>query len=117
MITYFDGHIKIVELLDDWMKERKLQLSCIVVAEFLVKAKLGEQKTLWKLIEQFLIIYLDQQILLKAVEIRKQMISKNKRIVMLDCLIAATAIVNAWTLVTRNVRDFKSISGLKLKVV
>jgi hypothetical protein len=117
LIAYFEGNTQITTLLNRWMKNRCLRLSCIVAAEFLIKAKTNEQKALWRMAEQFPIVYLDQQILLKAVDLRKKLLLKKNRIVMLDCFIVATAMVNGWTLVTRNARDFRSISGLKLRVV
>ena len=72
---------------------------------------------MWRLVQGSPIVYLDKEILIKAVEIRKHLLVKSKRVVLLDCFIAATAMVNGWTLITRNTRDFNSISGLQLKVL
>ncbi|MDR3695072.1 type II toxin-antitoxin system VapC family toxin [Mucilaginibacter sp.] len=41
-------------------------------------------------------------------------ICKSRRIKLPDAIIAATALVNDFTLITQNISDFKGISGLKL---
>lgn len=46
---------------------------------------------------------------LKGIEVRK-----NYSVKLPDAIIAATALVHDYTLVTRNASDFKKISGLKL---
>ena len=58
--------------------------------------------------------------LANVIEINKAIISatillrKNHRIQLPDAIIAATAIVNDITLITRNTSDFKNITGLKM---
>lgn len=58
-------------------------------------------------ISDVLVIELEQVIKLKTAEIRK-----THRIKLPDAIIAATALVYELTLVTRNVEDFKNITGL-----
>jgi predicted nucleic acid-binding protein len=52
---------------------------------------------------------LDEAIILKGIEVRK-----NYAVKLPDAIIAATALVHNYTLVTRNASDFKNTSGLKL---
>ena len=54
------------------------------------------------------IIFPSQQIFDKAIQIRKQLNLK-----LGDSLIASTALINDFTVYTRNVKDFKKIDGLK----
>ncbi|MDO8367958.1 MAG: type II toxin-antitoxin system VapC family toxin [Saprospiraceae bacterium] len=63
----------------------------------------------WKFIEDSAILSLSDAIADQAIEIRKL-----HKIKLGDTLIAATALVNDLTLLTRNDADFKSIAGLKL---
>lgn len=55
------------------------------------------------------IVELNGQMKLKTVEIRKY-----NKIKLPDAIIAATALVYDYTLISRNTSDFKSIGGLKL---
>jgi len=55
------------------------------------------------------IFELENAIKLKTAEIRK-----TNRIKLPDAIIAATALVHDLTLVTRNIKDFDKISGLKI---
>jgi predicted nucleic acid-binding protein len=55
------------------------------------------------------VLPLDQPILDQAVLLRQQ-----RRMSLGDSLVAATALVHGLTLVTRNVDDFRWVSGLKL---
>jgi predicted nucleic acid-binding protein len=52
---------------------------------------------------------LDERVIVKAVELRQQ-----KRMGLADAIIAATALVHALPLVTRNTMDFQNIEGLRL---
>lgn len=55
------------------------------------------------------VIEIDKAIISTTISLRK-----NNRIQLPDAIIAATAIVNDITLVTRNTDDFKNITGLKM---
>ena len=52
--------------------------------------------------------------LTKEIEKQTILIRKSNKIKLPDAIIAATAIVYNLTLVTRNIDDFKNISGLKI---
>jgi predicted nucleic acid-binding protein len=51
----------------------------------------------------------DENIILRAIELRRK-----KKMSLADAIIAATALVHALPLVTRNTDDFKHIDGLQL---
>lgn len=65
-----------------------------------------------KLVEEFLngaeLIYIDDLIINKTISLRK----KHKKLKLGDAIIAATALVNKFTLITRNIKDFINIEGL-----
>ena len=67
-----------------------------------------------KKLERFLqfaeILPLNDDIADKTIELRK----KHKKLALGDAIIAATASVNNFTLITRNIADFKNIATLKL---
>lgn len=60
-------------------------------------------------IEASEVFSLEEPIILKAIEIRKE--TKTK---LPDAIIAATAMVHQLTLITRNTKDFEKVSGLEL---
>lgn len=61
-------------------------------------------------IDQSTVIKIDDDIINKTIQIRK-----NHKIKLPDALVAATAIVNDLILVTRNTGDFKNIDGLQVE--
>lgn len=68
-----------------------------------------EENLIKLLFEGFRVINLEKTIIQKTVDLRKVY-----KIKLPDAIIAATAIVNNWPLVTANVKDFEKIQGLKL---
>jgi len=89
----------------------KFQLSVISRVELLAWPKATENQI--KLLTEFItashIFDFDEPVILKSIEIRKKY-----HIKLPDAIIAATAIANKLTLVTRNISDFSKISDLKL---
>ncbi|MBS1486841.1 MAG: type II toxin-antitoxin system VapC family toxin [Bacteroidetes bacterium] len=67
-----------------------------------------------QLLEDFIadsnIILLTDPIINKCIELRKTY----KKIKLPDAIIAATALVNQWKLISRNVEDFKALSELEI---
>ncbi|MEI6423890.1 MAG: type II toxin-antitoxin system VapC family toxin [Lentisphaerota bacterium] len=62
-----------------------------------------------KLLSTFVKLNVNDELIEKTVILRK-----NSKIKLPDCIIAATAINNNLTLVTRNCEDFKHFEGLKI---
>jgi predicted nucleic acid-binding protein len=69
----------------------------------------SDRKLLNDFIHDSLVIELEQPIKFKTAEIRQK-----HRIKLPDAIIAATALANHLTLITRNAKDFDSIDGLAL---
>lgn len=66
-------------------------------------------KVLYNFIDDSVVFELERDIKLKTADIRR-----NYKVKLPDAIIAATAIVNDLTLLTRNVNDFKKIDGIEL---
>lgn len=65
-----------------------------------------------KILEEFLnfadLFSIDDEVVNKTILLRK----KHKKLKLGDAIIAATALVNNFTLITRNIKDFDKIEGL-----
>ena len=99
------------KFIDDLLKEAPPCISAITEIELLCwqTPSLNDQAILNNFIKDALIIELEEPIKLKTAELRK-----THKIKLPDAIIAATAIVYEFTLITRNLRDFKKIDGLKI---
>jgi predicted nucleic acid-binding protein len=100
-----DLPVNAMNLLDEMTAE----FSVITRMELLVwrDATSEQVKVVEDLILNSIIFPLDENVILKAIEIRK-----NYRLKLPDAIIAATAVVNNLELLTRNIKDFRRISGL-----
>jgi predicted nucleic acid-binding protein len=112
LIYHANGDQKVnTFLVSAYEKDSPLILPTIAVVEFFsFPAITPEVKTIFEaLLPHFRIADLDYRISLTAAELRR-----NYHLKLGDSVVAATAVVANATLVTRNVRDFKKITGLKL---
>ncbi len=116
IIGFLAGDEAIVELLSQWQEDgRPLFLSSIVEAEVLSFSNwtIAEREAAETFFEEnFTLIPLDRTLARITAEIRRN--SKTK---FPDAAIAATALFTRTPLVTRNVKDFKHISGLQVVTV
>ncbi len=98
-------------LLSACEKDAPLILPTIAVVEFFsFPAITAQVKEIFEvLLPYFRVTALDYPLSLAAAELRK-----NFRLKLGDSIIAATALVTNSTLITRNVRDFKRITGLEI---
>ncbi|HEY5463018.1 MAG TPA: type II toxin-antitoxin system VapC family toxin [Hanamia sp.] len=89
----------------------KLDISVITRMELLAwpNAEQEQISILNQFINTVVIWGLDEPVILKGIEIRKEY-----HIKLPDAIIAATALVYDLSLVTRNIGDFKNIKGIKL---
>lgn len=97
------------QFIDSLLAKEHPCLSAITEIELLCWKTATEQDiaVVHHFINDSLIIELERPIKFKTADIRKQ-----HSIKLPDAIIAATAIIYDLTLVTRNTKDFKSISGL-----
>jgi hypothetical protein len=70
----------------------------------------NEQNTIEAFISGSNVLNIDNEIVSKTIEIRKSI-----KIALPDAIIAATVLVYNFTLLTRNMKDFRSLPELKLK--
>lgn len=99
------------KFMDSLLQNGQPAISTITEIELLCWKTATEKDiiVLLNFINDALVIELEQAIKLKTAEIRKA-----NRIKLPDAIIAATALVYDLELITRNINDFKNISGIKL---
>ncbi len=110
LIYHLNGYEKATFLLKEHLDE--LYISVITECEVLALPKLSieEINNIEQFIKLFKVINLDSKIAQKAAEIKRKYSIKIG-----DALIAATVIINDYTLITRNIDDFKNIRELKIQ--
>jgi hypothetical protein len=99
------------KFIDDLLKDEQPVISAITEIELLCWKTATEKdlEVLGNFINDALVIELEQPVKLKTAEIRKA-----HKLKLPDAIIAATALVYDFTLLSRNVADFKNIVGLKM---
>ena len=99
------------KFIDDLLKESEPCISAITEIELLCwKAPTQKDSELLNsFINDALVIELERPIKLTTADIRK-----HHKIKLPDAIIAATAITYGYTLLTRNVNDFRNIESLKM---
>ena len=99
------------KFIDETLQLEQPSISAITEIELLCwrASKQKDIETLQNFIDNVSVIELEQPIKLKTAEIRK-----NHKTKLPDAIIAATAIVYNLTLITRNIKDFSNIDGLKV---
>lgn len=98
------------KFVDELIKQSQPCISAITEIELLCwkTATPADTEVLNSFINDAIVVELERPIKLKTAEIRKL-----HKIKLPDAIIAATAVVNGYTLLTRNIVDFKNIEGLK----
>ena len=99
------------KMMDNLLKEFQPCISVITEIELLCwkTPTQKDQEVLNNFINDALVIELERSIKLKTADIRKL-----HKIKLPDAIIADTAVVNGYTLLTRNVSDFKNIKGVNI---
>ena len=107
LIDFFKRKKEAVALIEKLSTEGDLAISVISTTELRTGWDTGQAKIhMPNLYAVFQSVFVDDEIAEKAGEFRKNHSKKGKTISTTDALIAATAVVNNYTLVTRNVKDF-----------
>ena len=111
LIYHTKGSEVVTNFISDIIAKQGFNLSILTKIEFLgwdKHSSEGFQKCR-QLIELANVYGLDEDIAEKAIELKRQ-----SRIKLADAVIAATAIVNKFKLVTRNVDDYKVVNELEV---
>src|SRR3989338_5045782 len=88
------------------IENKRLVLSSVVVAEFLVRATDEEEKTFDSLVREFSVLPVDLSVAKTAADYRKKFMEKGKKLALPDCFIAATCKVNKVVLATSDKSGF-----------
>lgn len=109
VIDYLDN--KLPSNAANMLDAEDLEISVITRMELLAwpNAEPQQVSILNQFISSVVIWSLDEPVILKGIEVRK-----NNQIKLPDAIIAATSIVHGLNLITRNINDFKNIKGIKL---
>ena len=109
VIDYLDN--KLPDNANELIDNIDSRISVITRMELLAWPGASEQQTL--ILNEFInasdIFALEEPVILKAIDIRKTHKTK-----LPDAIIAATALVNELTIITRNTKDFEKIEGLEV---
>lgn len=112
-ISAFRKNVAAIKQLD--AIKNQTAYSVITQLELLFGAKTNNKKEIvQKILASYYGIPLNPQISFKAADLMHKHITGHKVISIPDCLIAATAIVTGYPLLTSNIKDFEFIDGLKL---
>lgn len=109
VIDYLDN--KLPEKANELIDGIDSRISVITRMELLAWPGASDEQTL--ILNEFIniseVFALEESIILKAIELRKQHKTK-----LPDAIIAATALVNELIIITRNMKDFDKIEGLEV---
>lgn len=103
LVDHLRGHRRLVAGTDD------LHVSAITRAE-LFSGRATEERRVRRLLEPMVDLAVDAAVAERAGRLRR-----DRPLRLPDALIAATALEHRLTLVTRNVRDFDGVRGLKVR--
>lgn len=105
-ILAFNGYKKEKKFLAKIVDKGELILSVITVTEVLAKANVKEEQVIRELINRFTTLTINLEVCEVASKYRKSLVNKSKRVVLLDCFLAAQAKLNNLILVTNDKSDF-----------
>jgi predicted nucleic acid-binding protein len=106
LLEAFWGREPVASRVRSWIENGEIAVSAITVAEIISKAKKEEREKLDLLVSKFGPLPVDEVVAEIAGNYRKEFARKQKRVFLLDCLIAATAKLYNLALATRNVKDY-----------
>src|SRR3989338_4899951 len=92
--------------LEKLIRSKNLAISVITASEFLVKARVDEEKIFNALLQRVNIFSIDLPIAQLGAAYRKKYLEKGKKISLPDCFIAATCKIHRVTLATLNKKDY-----------
>lgn len=105
-ILAFSGSAEEKEFLTKIVNKGQLYLSVVTTAEVLAKANVQEEQIFRDLMNRFTVLSIDIEVSEIASNYRRNLSGKSKRIVLLDCFLAAQAKLHHLILVTNNRADF-----------
>jgi len=105
-INAFKGIEPDASFLSSHIRKKEIIISVIVLAEFKTKSTIEQQRLFDKLVKALGIVGIDEKVASMAGEYRKKLVKKSKRILLLDCFLAAQAKIHNFTLATNNRSDF-----------
>jgi len=106
LILGFKDEVPYNSFLRKIIKEKRLALSAVVIAEYLVGVTEDQEKLFNALVTQFPVLPIDLPVAQLAAFYRRIYMKKGKKIGLPDCLIAATCKIYNTMLATLNPTDY-----------
>lgn len=106
VLEAFWGVEPVASTVKTWIREGKIAISAISVAEILSRATAKEKEKLNLLTSRFRPLAVDHITAEIAGNYRQKFLRKKKKVFLLDCLVAATAKLYNLKIVTRNIKDY-----------
>lgn len=103
----FAGYAEYANLLAQAVRKQKLFLSSLVYAELHASPIKAHGQKIDRLLSITNFISLDEEVSKLGGQLRQSLTKKKTKLILIDCLIAATAIVHGCALVTKNKKDFQ----------
>lgn len=115
-IAYFRDIPAAVQGLRDKIIESRVVIPTVVAAEFWIKATNDQREVFESIMQGNEIVDLSWEIAKKAAEYRARLIRKQKRVLLLDCVVVAIAREVGAKVLTFDNKDYH-LSGVKIKVL
>lgn len=106
LIYYLQGQQPYADAVERWIRQGKVAISVISIAEYLSKPPLEGTTPLEKTLSVAEVIPITIEIAKTAGELRHRLVHKHTRIALIDCLIAATAIARHYQIATADRKGF-----------
>lgn len=106
LILGFKDEVPYNSFLRKIIKEKRLALSAVVIAEYLVGVTEDQEKLFNALVTQFPVLPIDLPVAQLTAYYRRTYLEKGKKIGLPDCLIAATCKIYNTELATLNPSDY-----------
>lgn len=106
VIYYFQGKEPYQNRVIEWVATGQAAISVVTVAEVLAKASRKEARLFEQLVTVVTMEPINFEIARKAADLRHRIIGRKNRVTLLDCFIAATALVGNYQLATADRKGF-----------
>lgn len=115
-IRYFAADPRVVGLVEEAIVDQAVVIPTVVAFEFFVKATMEQMVVMEEICRNNLIVNLDMEVAKRAAWIRKELLAKDRRRILIDCIVMASARLHKAEVITFDARNFVNIP-MKVKVL
>lgn len=106
LIAYFTKQEPVFTVFEQALRNQIVLISIVTASEFLIRATEEETRLFRQLFHEQEVLPVDMEVMEKTVEYRKLALRKTKRVLLLDCFVAASAYLHNATLLTYDTHDY-----------